>query len=129
MFNTGSYTESVTVISKLGSSVTSIQFRELVAHFACCSVHMKNSPKHSTLTDTSGAQPPRMICKVLDSKPEFETYNALVFGSIMDLLIGELLNGKVAVLDFREKLKAGQLSTLFDSSGELIALNNAFKSN
>jgi hypothetical protein len=118
-----------TVINKLGNSVTSMQFRELVAHFACCSLHIKNSPKHSTLMDTSGAQPPSMICQLLDSKPEFETYNALVFGGLMDMLIGELLDGKVAVLDFREKLKAGQLSLLFDSSGEVIAPNNALKSN
>jgi len=117
-----------TVINKLGSSVTRMQFRELVAHFACCSLHIKNSPKHSTLMDSSGVQPPSMICQLLDSKPEFETYNALVFGSLMDMLIGELLDGKVAVLDFREKLKAGQLSILFDSSGEVIAPHNAFQS-
>jgi hypothetical protein len=112
-----------TVINKLSGSVTNMQFRELVARFACCSLHLKNNPKHSTISDSSGAQAPRMICALLNSKPEFESYNDLVFGSLMDMLLGELLEGKVAVPDFREKLKAGQLSILFDSLGQVVSPN------
>ena len=114
-----------TVINKLSGSVTNMQFRELVAHFACCSLHLKNNPKHSTISGSSGAQPPRMICTLLNSKPEFENYNDLVFGSLMDMLLGDLLDGKVAVPEFREKLKAGPLSILFDSSGKVITPNKS----
>ena len=118
-----------TVINKLSGSVTNMQFRELVAHFACCSLHLKNNPKHSTISDSSGVQPPRMICTLLNSNPEFENYNDLVFGSLMDMLLGDLLDGKVALPDFREKFKSGQLSILFDSSGQVIAHNKSFKRN
>ncbi|HHC6471091.1 TPA: hypothetical protein ACN359_004516 [Vibrio parahaemolyticus] len=116
------------VLPKLGQTVTSMQFRELVANFACCNLHLKNPPNHSTISDESGIHPPTMICKLNGSKPDFESYKQDVFGNIMDMLLGELLDGKVAMDNFRERLRKGEVSILFDSSGELISPNKLLKS-
>ncbi|OOE41781.1 hypothetical protein BZG00_02100 [Salinivibrio kushneri] len=114
-----------TVIEKLIGPVTSIQFRELVANFACCHLHLKNSPIYSTLTDVSGVNPPQIVCKLTDSEPEFDTYDPNVFGALMDMLVGDVLDGKVNEDDFREKLRAGTLSILFDSHGHVIPPNKS----
>lgn len=117
------------VLSKLGRTVTSMQFRELVANFACCHLHLKNPPKHLTVSDESGMFPPTMICTLSSSKPEFDSYMQDVFGNIMDMLLGDLLDGKVEIDNFRKRLKKGELSILFDSSGKLISPNKSLKNN
>ena len=76
-----------TITNKLGSSVTSTQFRELVAHFACCHLHLKNNPKHSTISDTTGSEIPHITCHLLNSKPEFEVYNSDILEQLMNMLI------------------------------------------
>lgn len=107
-------------LNNIGNEVSDLQFRELTAHFACCYLHLKNPPRHSTITNSSEDFPPHIICQVPKSPPEFETYQPRIFGFLMDKLLGDMLDGKVDVPNFRELLRLGELTILQDSEGKFL---------
>ncbi len=110
------------VLNRIDGALTLPQFRELVAHFGCCHLHLRNSPKFMTLTDLQNKSS-IIVCQYPDEPPQFEEYQPIVFGGIMDLLLGEIMESKVVIRDFKEKLLKGELSFLFDDQGKFI--NNA----
>lgn len=77
-------------LEKITGPLAPIQFRELVASFAHCSLHLKNTPKHSTASDLSLEHPPHMICKIPIGFPCFEQYNQKVYGQLMEMCVRPL---------------------------------------
>jgi len=59
-------------------------------------------------------------CVKRDETPEFEEYKPQVFGEIMEIFLGEMMEGKVEIANFRHRLKRGEVSFLFDNNGKFI---------
>tara|TARA_R110001583_G_scaffold104770_1_gene252185 strand:+ start:621 stop:1721 length:1101 start_codon:yes stop_codon:yes gene_type:complete len=116
------------LLSKLSDSVTSIQLRELIARFACCNLHIKNAPKFSTLSSSENPSFPTYIsCSLSHPSPLFHEYNPKILGGLMDHLLGDLMEGKTDVENYRETLSKGELSFIFDSEYQVILPEDSFK--
>ncbi len=108
------------IIHKIDGPLNLPQFRELVVHFGCCNMHLKNTPKFATLSDWTGPEIIAIACVKRDETPEFEEYQPQVFGEIMEMFLGEMMEGKVKIENFRHRLKRGEVSFLFDDNGKFI---------
>ena len=99
------------IIQRLDGPLNHNQFRELVLHFACCRTHLKVNPKFMTLYDGENTQ---ILCSTPDFTPEYEDYNPLVLGGLMESFIWPSIS-HVAPMEYRDKLRSGQITYLFDS--------------
>lgn len=103
------------IIDRIEAPLSSAQFRELVAHFSCCSMHMKNHPTFMTIVDSDDHNEVEIVTTLPDCEPEFHPSEPRVLGALMDQLLG-----KYVEIDLREDLAKGELSFLFDSNGDFI---------
>jgi hypothetical protein len=106
------------ILRKINGSLSFPQFRELVAHFACCSLHHKNPPRFSSIPFEIGNYSVYIACTKRDSRPEFEEFNPAVLGKLMDNLLHNSFNNITSAPDSRRKLQAGELTFLFDENGD-----------
>lgn len=95
------------------------QFRELVAHFACCRLHLKNPPEFSTLLDGAGSEV-SISCTKRDPEPEFYELDKGIFGGLMERILYDSTKGMVDVPDYYNRLVKGDISFLFADDGEFI---------
>lgn len=116
------------LLSKLSDSITSVQLRELIARFACCNLHIKNPPSFSTLSSPESPHIPTYIsCSFSDTSPIFHEFNPKILGGLMDNLLGDLMEGKTDVENYRGNLRNGRISFIFDSKQQLILPADSFK--
>lgn len=101
------------IIHRLNGALNHNQFRELVSHFACCRIHLKDNPKFMTWYDGENSL---ILCSTPDFSPEYEDYNPLVLGGFMESLIWPGIS-HVAPEEYREKLRSGQITYLFNENG------------
>jgi len=92
------------ILTRIEKPLTSAQFREAVAHFACCSLHQSNPPKYATFTDTDMSF---VRCVERDVYPVFFDYEPTILGRLMLSLLGSeneehekhMLEGRVTYFD------------------------------
>jgi hypothetical protein len=109
------------IFDKLNGSLSQPQFRELVAHFACCHLHLLESPKFMTLRNpVDDKEPPVIWGFPPKGFPDFEEYCPEILGAIMDLLLGDIMERNVSIPNYREQLIKGKVSFIFDNDGEFI---------
>lgn len=101
------------------------QFRELVANFACCSLHHKNPPRFASYPNMFGPETIGIACSSRNSHPEFEEFKPNVLGGFLELLLYKSLKGVTDETDFQKKLKDGSVTFLFDTDGNFINANGA----
>jgi hypothetical protein len=106
-------------LQKLEGKLSFPQFRELIAHFASCNLHLKNPPLFSTLTNTNSKEV-SIICTKRDQKPIFHEYQPEVLGGLMYISLYHLMKNKVNIPDFAKRLKKGEASFLFANDGSFI---------
>lgn len=106
-------------LQKLRGKLSFPQFRELLAHFACCRLHLKNPPRFSSLPDReTGAV--AIVCTERDREPEFYEFDRLVLGSLMERVLYDSMKNNVEIPDFLGRLQKGELSFLFSDNGLFI---------
>ena len=102
------------IIQRLNGSLNHNQFRELVSQFACCRIHLKDNPRFMTV---SNGKHSLILCSTPNFSPEYEDYNPLVLGGFMERFIWPSIS-HFAPMEFREKLRTGQITYLFDENGK-----------
>ncbi len=108
-------------LQKLHGPLNFPQFRELIAQFACCNLHLKNPPRLSTLTDKILGTV-SIVCTKRDPEPIFYEFKPEILGSLMTTLLYSLMKNNVNIPDFEMRLKQGEVSFLFGNDGNF--LNN-----
>jgi len=103
------------ILDRIDAPLSSVQFRELVAHFSCCSMHIKNHPTFMTILDSDNHSEVKMVTTLPNCGPEFFPPDPKVLGALMNRLLGNYIKK-----DLREDLTRGELSFLFDSNGDFI---------
>ncbi len=102
------------IIRRLNGALNHNQFRELVSHFACCRVQLKDNPKFISVYD---GEKSLILCSTPGFSAEYEDYDPLVLGSFMERLIWPRIS-HVAPEEYKEKLRSGQITYLFNENGE-----------
>jgi hypothetical protein len=114
------FTINQLILQRLEGNLSFPQFRELLAHFACCRLHLKNPPDFATVSDPLSPDHVEIICSKRDSMPEFHEAEEGVLGKILENLLYEATKNSVDIPNFREKLRKGELSFLFAEDGSFI---------
>jgi hypothetical protein len=94
--------------SRVKGTLNHIQFRELVARFACCRLHLKSDPKFATVYD---GRRTTVFCSTPDFFPEYEAYDPLLLGAFMKHLIWPINSGD-SPDSYEEKLTKGEITFL-----------------
>ncbi len=108
------------ILQRLEGNLSFPQFRELLAHFACCHFHLKNPPDFATVLDPLSPGQTEIICSKRDPMPEFHEAEEGVLGQILEHVLYEATKDSVNIPNFREKLSKGELSFLFAEDGSFI---------
>lgn len=108
------------ILQKINGPLVFAQFRELVANFACCSLHHKNPPQLASFPNLFGPETIGMACSSRDAKPEFEEFQPSVLGGYMEMLLYKSMKGVVDETDYLEKLREGVATFLFDDNGNFV---------
>jgi hypothetical protein len=106
-------------LQKLTGKLSFPQFRELLAHFACCRLHLENPPRFSSLADPETGTV-TIVCTERDREPEFYEFDRLVLGNLMERVLYDLMKKNVDIPDFLGQLQKGELSFLFSDNGMFI---------
>jgi len=106
-------------LQKLEGPLSFPQFRELIAQFACCNLHLKNPPQFSTVTDKALGMV-SVICTKRDPEPIFYEYKPEVLGALMSTLLYSSMKNNVSIPDFERRLRQGEISFLFGNDGNFI---------
>jgi hypothetical protein len=106
-------------LQKLEGKLSFPQFRELLAHFACCRLHLKNPPTLSSLFDKRTRET-IIVCTERDGEPEFHNFDRSLLGKLMKKVLYESAKNSVDVPNFMEALESGELSFLFSNDGTFI---------
>lgn len=110
------------ILQKITGPLGFAQFRELVANFACCSVHHKNPPRYASFPGMFGPETIAIACTSRDSHPEFENFEPRVLGSFMEGLLYESMKSVIDTPDFQANLREGAVTFLFDDEGNFVNL-------
>lgn len=110
------------ITGKIDAPLSRIQFRELVAHIACCNMHLSNRPTFSTFTDLHSTKNTFILSKTED-RPQFMKFDAKVFGKLMYRYTRCHIQKNKNIPKFFSKLKNGEISFLFDDNGNFITPN------
>jgi hypothetical protein len=95
------------------------QFRELLAHFACCRLHLENPPRLSTLFNRQDSEI-TIACTKRDKEPEFREFDRSMLGNLMERVLYDTTKNNVDVPNYRERLRSGEMSFLFSDNGSFI---------
>src|SRR5690606_26043340 len=95
-------------LQKLEGPLSFPQFRELIAQFACCNLHLKNPPRLSTITDKVLGTV-SIVCTKRDPEPIFYEYKSEVLGSLMTTLLYPSMKNNVRIPDFERRLRQGEV--------------------
>lgn len=106
-------------LQRLRGQLTFPQFRELVAHFGCCRLHLKNPPEFATFSD-DGSSRPLIACPGRDPSPEFFETDASLLGRILEYSLYETMKDAVDLPNFRERLIKADISFLFHEDGSFL---------
>ena len=107
-------------LQKLHGKLSYPQFRELLAHFACCRLHLKNPPQFSSLFDKR-TEELVIACTNKDKEPEFHDFDRSMLGHLMERVLYETMKNNVEIPDFLERLRKGEVSFIFSENGEFIS--------
>jgi hypothetical protein len=100
------------ILPRVNEPLNYPQFREVVAHFACCNLHLKNPPRFATVPNIFGEGTVGITPYDVAYSPEFEGYRPDIFGKILHSLVYEPMKNAVDTAQFEEKLLRGELSFL-----------------
>lgn len=114
------FTLNQLILQRLEGNLNFCQFRELLAHFACCRLHLKNPPDFATVFDPLSPDNVEVICSKRDLMPEFYQAEEGVLGKILEHVLYEATKNSVDIQNFRERLAKGELSFLFAEDGSFI---------
>lgn len=106
-------------LQRLTGKLSFPQFRELVAHFGCCRLHLKNPPDFATFPD-DGEGKPLIACTKRDPFPEYFELDSSILGRILEYSLYEATRGAVDFPNFRERLLAADISFLFREDGSFL---------
>lgn len=107
-------------LQKLQGKLSFPQFRELLAHFACCRLHLKNPPQFSSLFDKR-TEELVISCTNRDKEPEFHDLDRSMLGHLMERVLYETMKNNVEIPDFLERLRKGEVSFIFSEDGAFIS--------
>lgn len=108
------------ILQRLEGKLSFPQFRELLAHFACCRLHLKNPPDFATVLNPLSPDHVEVICSKRDTMPEFYQADEGVLGKILEHVLYESTKNSVDIPNFRTRLAKGGLSFLFAEDGSFI---------
>lgn len=112
------------ILQKISGPLGFAQFRELVANFACCSLHHKNPPLYASFPNMFGPETIGIACAGRDSHPEFEEFEPSILGGLLDRLLYHSMKDVTDTPDFRAKLRDGSATFLFDDEGNFVNLKD-----
>ena len=112
------------ILDKITGPLGFAQFRELVANFACCSLHHKNPPSYASFPNMFGPETIGIACTSRDSHPQFDEFEPKILGSLMEMLLYQSMKGVIDETDFQAKLRDGSATFLFDGDGSFINLKD-----
>jgi hypothetical protein len=112
------------ILDKITGPLGFAQFRELVANFACCSLHHKNPPSYASFPNMFGPETIGIACTSRDSHPQFDEFEPKILGSLMEMLLYQSMKGVIDESDFQAKLRDGSASFLFDGDGSFVNLKD-----
>jgi len=115
------------LLQRISGPLSFPQFRELVAHFACCKLHLKNPPQFASYPNMFGDETIGIACSSKDTHPQFEDFNPRVLGGFLEMLLYHPMKEVIEDPEFFEDLKNGTTTFLFDDNGNFI--ENASRGN
>jgi len=108
------------ILQRISGPLSYPQFRELVANFACCRLHLKNPPQFSSYPNMFGNETIGIACSNKDPYPEFEDFEPSILGNFLEMLLYQSMKGVVDDPEFFENLKNGSTTFLFDGDGNFV---------
>lgn len=103
------------IVDRIEGPVSHPQFRELVAHFSSCALHLKTHPNFMTITSRSNHDELKIVTTMPERWPEFEVFERRLLGSLMTFMLHDFIDENEL-----EDLASGELSFLFDGDGKFI---------
>lgn len=105
------------ILPRIDEPLNYPQFREVVAHFACCNLHLKNPPGFATVPEIFGRDSVTITAYHIPVGPEFEEYRPEFFGKLLHSLVYESTKHAIDSANYEEKLLSGELSFFASSEG------------
>jgi hypothetical protein len=108
------------ILQRISGPLSYPQFRELVANFACCRLHLKNPPQFSSYPNIFGGETIGIACSNKDPHPEFEDFEPSILGGFLEMLLYQSMKDATDDPSFLENLKDGSATFLFDDDGNFV---------
>ena len=107
-------------LNRIEGKLKFFQFRELLAHFACCRFHLKNPPYFSSLFDIDKSEV-TIVCTQIDEEPDFHKIDHSILGKLMKLVLYDSPKDFVEIPNYEQRLLDGDVGFLFDENGVFIS--------
>lgn len=107
-------------LNRIEGKLNFFQFRELLAHFACCRFHLKNPPYFSSLFDIDKSEV-TIVCTQIDEEPDFHKIDHSILGKLMKLVLYDSPKDFVEIPNYEQRLLDGDVGFLFDENGVFIS--------